>query len=265
MIEIVGKNGSGKNFLADELVKLGFQRYVGYTTRTKRKSEHDGVDYHFIDKSSFINKIINGDFEEYKVLNNNYYGIEKYNNLSNNTILIGGKIRDINFHDNHYIPIFVDASFDTRYERITIRNGNVEEIFNRFHKENFAYLFDFDALFINNDINGLDSILASINKDGSIKNEEKIESNIRFLKRKINTQKSIVENKTDIVSLLRFEEKLLRSLFVKGFKCEELKINYLREMKQYLDTLNYKYTQISDGYKVIDNNNQFKVKYLKKK
>lgn len=265
MIEILGKNGSGKNYLVNELEKIGFKRYVGYTTRKKRKNEIDGVDYYFVDKSNFISKIINGDFEEYKVLNDNYYGIEKYRALSKNTILIGGRIKNIDFQDNHYIPIFVDASFDTRYQRIMSRNDSIEEIFHRLHKENFAYLFDFDAVFTNNDINGLDEILSVINQDGSLKRKDKVQSNINFLKNKIKVQESIISNGTDVVNLLKFEEQLLRRLFVQGFNDKEIKIHYLKEMKKYLEVLNYKYSQIDDGYEVIDQKKQFKFKYLSKK
>ena len=48
MIEIIGKNGSGKSYLANKLYNLGFKRNVGYTTRPIRDNEIDGLDYFFI-------------------------------------------------------------------------------------------------------------------------------------------------------------------------------------------------------------------------
>ena len=50
MIEIIGKNGAGKSYLANELYNFGFKRNVGYTTRPMRDGEINGVDYYFISK-----------------------------------------------------------------------------------------------------------------------------------------------------------------------------------------------------------------------
>ena len=66
MIEIIGKNGAGKTYLANRLNQLGFQRVVGYTTRPMREGEINGVDYFFITKEEFEEHIRNNEFVDYK-------------------------------------------------------------------------------------------------------------------------------------------------------------------------------------------------------
>lgn len=73
MIEIIGKNGAGKSYLANKLYYLGFKRNVGYTTRPIRDGEIDGIDYFFITKEKFEEYIVNNDFVEYKIRNGFYY------------------------------------------------------------------------------------------------------------------------------------------------------------------------------------------------
>lgn len=53
---ITGATGSGKTFVADELVKqdLFVSRIVTYTSRKPRKNEEDGIAYHFITKQGII-------------------------------------------------------------------------------------------------------------------------------------------------------------------------------------------------------------------
>ena len=266
MIELIGKNGSGKNYLANRLIRYGFNRYVGYTTRLMRYGEQDGIDYHFIDRFTFLEKLNNGEFQDYKVLNNNYYGIEKYENLSNNTIVIGGKIRDLNLRTNHYIPIFIDADFNIRYERVMKRNYDIQTVFNRFHTENFAYLFDFDAIFINNNYDGLDEILENVNTDGNIKTTDNIISNKSFIENKINNYSNNFDQRSNIISFLRFEENCLRNIFISNLTEQEFKIKYFEEIKKYLQHFDYNYHEFYYGYEITDSNDDvFKVKYLRKK
>ena len=54
---LVGKSCSGKDTIARELVKLGYERILTYTTRPQRPSELDGVDYHFITENEFKDMI----------------------------------------------------------------------------------------------------------------------------------------------------------------------------------------------------------------
>ena len=61
---LVGKSCSGKDTVARELVKLGYEKILTYTTRPQRPSELDGVDYHFITENEFKDMIKNKEFQE---------------------------------------------------------------------------------------------------------------------------------------------------------------------------------------------------------
>ena len=47
---------------------------VSYTSRNPRKSEQEGIDYHFIDRNEFENLINSGRWAEWALVYGNYYG-----------------------------------------------------------------------------------------------------------------------------------------------------------------------------------------------
>ena len=64
LIIIAAPSGSGKTTIVKELLSfedlnLGFS--ISSTTRTKRKNEIDGKDYHFISVADFKEKLQNND------------------------------------------------------------------------------------------------------------------------------------------------------------------------------------------------------------
>jgi len=80
LIIIAAPSGSGKTTIVKELLledlNLGFS--ISSTTRTKRKNEIDGKDYHFVSVAKFKEKIQNNDFIEWEeVYKNVYYGTAK--------------------------------------------------------------------------------------------------------------------------------------------------------------------------------------------
>ena len=75
-IIISAPSGTGKtticNSLRENIPDLKFT--ISHTTRKIRESEVDGVDYIFISKNEFENKIKNNDFLEWAQVHGNYYG-----------------------------------------------------------------------------------------------------------------------------------------------------------------------------------------------
>lgn len=65
MYILAGRSCSGKNAVAEELIKRGHKRCITYTSRPMRQGEVDGVDYHFISDSDFIRLKNEGFFAEY--------------------------------------------------------------------------------------------------------------------------------------------------------------------------------------------------------
>jgi guanylate kinase len=77
---IAAPSGAGKTTIVRELLKrdsnLVFS--VSATTRSRRKGETDGVDYFYLSKDEFQNKISSGELVEYELLfNGDYYGTLK--------------------------------------------------------------------------------------------------------------------------------------------------------------------------------------------
>lgn len=77
LIVISGPTCAGKGTICKELLKINknIWRSISYTSRPIRGNEVDGVDYFFVTKEEFENKIKNGEMLEYaQVHYNDYYG-----------------------------------------------------------------------------------------------------------------------------------------------------------------------------------------------
>lgn len=74
-------SGTGKTTLCRALRKqLPDLRFsISHTTRSPRKNEQDGVDYHFIAKEKFIGMTDRSEFLEWAQIHDNYYGTARKN------------------------------------------------------------------------------------------------------------------------------------------------------------------------------------------
>ncbi len=76
---ISAPSGSGKSTLVHRLMKsvpeLTFS--ISYTTRAPRPTETNGVDYIFISRAEFEERLANGEFLEYAQVFENYYGTHR--------------------------------------------------------------------------------------------------------------------------------------------------------------------------------------------
>ena len=75
VIVLIGESANGKS--ATEKIlnkKYHYDKTVSYTTRKPRIGEKDGVDYHFITKDDFIEKLNKNFFVEVGVYKGDYYG-----------------------------------------------------------------------------------------------------------------------------------------------------------------------------------------------
>ena len=69
-------SGAGKTTLARRLLdeEPSIVMSISHTTRPKRKGEKDGEDYHFVDRDVFTRMRDHGEFLEWAVVFDNYYG-----------------------------------------------------------------------------------------------------------------------------------------------------------------------------------------------
>ncbi len=79
LVVLSGPSGSGKDTVLDKLKETDFvfDKTISATTRDIREGEIDGVDYYFIDKNTFEERIREDYFLEYTTYNDNYYGTPK--------------------------------------------------------------------------------------------------------------------------------------------------------------------------------------------
>ena len=79
LIILSGPSGVGKDAVLTRMKKLEAPLFfaVTTTTRTKRNSEKDGVDYSFVSKTQFRKMIKENDFLEWAEVYGNFYGVPK--------------------------------------------------------------------------------------------------------------------------------------------------------------------------------------------
>lgn len=79
MLVLSSPSGAGKTTLARRLLEAepGVEMSVSYTTRKRRKGESDGKDYHFVDHDTFAAMRDRGEFLEWAVVFDNYYGTRR--------------------------------------------------------------------------------------------------------------------------------------------------------------------------------------------
>lgn len=80
IIAICGKSAVGKDSLAKFIYqdfknrRIPVHRIISDTTRPKRQSEKDGIDYHFLSQAEFLNKAQNKGYLEYTQFRGWHYG-----------------------------------------------------------------------------------------------------------------------------------------------------------------------------------------------
>ena len=81
LIVISGPSGAGKGTICKALVERDKNLFVSVsaTTRAPRKGEIDGINYHFLTKEDFFDKVNKGEFLEHAEVYGNHYGTLKSN------------------------------------------------------------------------------------------------------------------------------------------------------------------------------------------
>lgn len=79
MLVLSSPSGAGKTSICKKILKLDkeISMSISYTTRSKRKSEKEGVDYFFVSKKDFDSLIREKFFIEYANVFENWYGTPK--------------------------------------------------------------------------------------------------------------------------------------------------------------------------------------------
>lgn len=189
LVILSGVAGAGKDTIKKELINRmeNVESLPSYTSRPIRPGDIDGKTYNFVTKQEFEKMIQDGEFYEYDIHHNNYYGVPKKllnEKLSNGKIIV--KDVDVNGTENlikllknetKIITIFLRVPKQELRRRLEQREDkpNEEEIIlrlNRFdYEESKISLYDY-VLKNNNLEKTLQIIMTIINQEYNLKNQE---------------------------------------------------------------------------------------------
>ncbi len=175
MIFIISSpTGVGKSTVCDIIQKRYsdmVKRVITHTTRIPRENERNGEDYYFVNEEDFQKGIKNGDFVEWAMVHNNYYGTSKralYDvlNAGFDVILaidVQGAMNVIKFFDNAVSIFMLPPSFDEWMKRVNKDNVRYD-VKNRLRTaiDEFRYVNYFDYCIINDDLNSTTKLLENI-------------------------------------------------------------------------------------------------------
>lgn len=138
MLVLVGASASGKTDIAKILIEqYGYQKMVTTTSRKPRKGEVNGVDYHFISKKVFENRIKKDRFLETVEYNGHYYGTPKKGATKEKVLIV--EPDGANSIYDHEIPdtviFLLETAEETRKERMLERGDTLIQIIDRLEKD----------------------------------------------------------------------------------------------------------------------------------
>ena len=187
LVILSGVSGSGKDTIKKELIKRmnNVESLPSYTSREKRPEEEEGKTYCYVTKSEFEEMIKNGDFYEYDIHHDNYYGTSRKllnEKIKNGKIIV--KDIDVNGtehllellkNDMRIVTIFLRVPREELKRRLKSRvdKPSPEEIMlrlNRFDYEE-SKIGIYDYVIKNNDLEKTVQIIMTI-----IKNEATLEN-----------------------------------------------------------------------------------------
>ena len=186
LVILSGVAGAGKDTIKKELIKRmnNVESLPSFTSRAMRPGEVEGGTYHFVSKEEFEERLRLGEFYEYDVHHNNYYGTSK--KLLNEKIASGKIIvKDIEVNGTEnlkellgdeikIVTIFLRVPKDELERRLKNREDNPgpDEIklrLNRFDYEE-SKIGIYDYVLKNNDLEKTVQIIMAI-----IENEARLE------------------------------------------------------------------------------------------
>lgn len=203
LITVSGPSGTGKDSVISGLISSDprIRKFIAATTRGPRPGDIHGQTYHFMDKAAFEAGIASGEVIEYSFHYNNYYGtLRSEINLLNQQNLDG--INDMNwvgvkalraqFPLRHISILLLPPSAERLKARLTQRNpamadegamrlAQIEADLTHLHEPDYVFTnpdlkglrqTDFDAVFVNDDLEVTTYSVASYIAEQRAKREE---------------------------------------------------------------------------------------------
>ena len=186
LVILSGVSGAGKDTIKKEIIKRmkNVISLPSFTSREPREGEEEGIQYHFITKEQFKEKIKNEEFYEYDLHHENYYGTSK--KLMNEKIDSGKIIvKDIEVNgtenlikklgnDTKLVTIFLKVDKEELKNRLINRGDNLSEADMQLRLGRLEYeeskIGLYDYVIKNDDLEKTVQIIMTI-----IENEKKLE------------------------------------------------------------------------------------------
>jgi len=199
VILISSPSGAGKSTLVKMLLKKdkATKLSVSATTRTKRKGEVNGVDYHFLTKKQYQKKFKNNEFFEYAEVFGNYYGTLKKpvaNMLKKGYDVVfdidwqGARQVSSKLDKIRLIKIFIlPPSIKELSKRLKKRGQDTAEVIkNRMEKakNEIIHYNEYDYVIVNDDLNKAFSELCAVIDTKRIQNAKKLDDFVKKMIKK---------------------------------------------------------------------------------
>ena len=138
LIVLCGPSCSGKTIISKALKNKYpdlLEEVISYTTRSKRDNESNAIDYFFVSKDNFENKIREDYFIEYQEVHSNYYGTPKediYRILKEKNAIcvldVNGALNAKKIFGDDCCTIFIKVKMDFIEKKLRERNISENEI-----------------------------------------------------------------------------------------------------------------------------------------
>lgn len=142
MLILVGASASGKTEIAKELLKsFNISKVVTHTTRPKRINETNDIDYHFVNKDTFLSLLNKNKFVEHSLYNGNYYGCSK-DEIGDNKVVIldpNGLKAFNRLNDKRIVSVLILTDEKTRYQRMISRGDSLENVKKRIENDRISF------------------------------------------------------------------------------------------------------------------------------
>lgn len=195
LVVISGPSGVGKGTVRKALFNMPNQNFVysvSMTTRKMRENEIDGVDYYFVSREEFEERIAAGKFLEHAEFVGNYYGtpldkVEAQLDLGKEVVLeieVEGALQVRKKCPTAVLIFLVPPGKQALYDRLKKRGTEPEDVIEaRIAKANreFKLAHMYDYIVVNDEIeNAADRIMAIIRAEHA-KTERSIHKYLQML------------------------------------------------------------------------------------
>lgn len=142
MLVLVGKSGSGKTTIEEELIqKHGFKRAISHTTRPKREKDIDGYNYFFVTKEEMEKLRQENKLAERIEYLGEVYALTKEQCKDDRVVVVApdGLMQLKEKNDLDIFSIYIDVSEDVRYKRMINRGDSIENVEKRIKNDDSIF------------------------------------------------------------------------------------------------------------------------------